>query len=756
MSKLKISQEQMIGVPELNRFQEFLSEEGFRKLFVQQSSGFGLVKNETLDPNFNNGKVIAGTNSGTIKILGLNAFDSNGRFLLGVEIDNLAVPEGQDLFVKATYSPTALEVGTVSIDENGTLTGIGTSFLSTLRQKPEFPSKIRLESVQNFLDYEVLEVVDDNNAILIGSSFVAEENLRYSIVGTFTPGFVPNPADKLIYEFDSVVDYEDNMTVSEVNTNVTFTLAKVRNDGGIVTIEDKREKVWSTKSDYENHKMDYFDNPYIGVEAVKFDNQFTDLSSNIVEIAWGLRSSNWSFSSSLREFVITNGQGGVLKRDAITTDFTPGSFNGWRVYYQSGKYSKIINSIIEAGAIKITVDKLNPSDLSLSQEIFICPDVEEVVLRVRSDDREISQVENRYVFPVFTPLAKLKLLVPSDFPYNYNLAYAYKNNNEYSDFKLLPDSNYLAESSFDANGILKSDPVQWEIKPYVSDPVEGYIQLIPNPNSYRTTIDRIDVGDKLGARLRELNNASPLITIAAGSDETNQYIQNNGEFVLSTNHIFNVLSANAKNGNTFTLYFRGPFQDGNGSFTFQIRQDYVNVGNPGTLLYQFTTGELQSGNAIFTAVYQSGAWILRRINESNIREDVGEIRMFSGTTSGKFNSSGLGISSRWLGWAVCNGQNGTPDLRQRFVAGYDPASAGWAMGNTGGANQVSLTQGQLPPHTHSTTLQVLTRGTGGSNTAGLPGQGGTPSNVVSSSTGSGDAHENRPAFYALAFVIKIN
>ena len=58
------------------------------------------------------------------------------------------------------------------------------------------------------------------------------------------------------------------------------------------------------------------------------------------------------------------------------------------------------------------------------------------------------------------------------------------------------------------------------------------------------------------------------------------------------------------------------------------------------------------------------------------------------------------------GWQACDGTNGTPDLRDRFVVG---AGTTYALGATGGANSVTLTTAQIPSHTH----------TGSSNTVNL-------------------------------------
>ena len=132
------------------------------------------------------------------------------------------------------------------------------------------------------------------------------------------------------------------------------------------------------------------------------------------------------------------------------------------------------------------------------------------------------------------------------------------------------------------------------------------------------------------------------------------------------------------------------------------------------------------------------------------------------------------------GWYLCNGANGTPDLRDRFVVG---AGSSYGVGATGGAASVALSTSNLPSHSytfsgttstggshqHSTLVSYEgSFGTISSGTAGIYGGSGfgardaTSSNGshshtfsgTTSSTGSGTAHENRPPYYALAYIMK--
>lgn len=82
-----------------------------------------------------------------------------------------------------------------------------------------------------------------------------------------------------------------------------------------------------------------------------------------------------------------------------------------------------------------------------------------------------------------------------------------------------------------------------------------------------------------------------------------------------------------------------------------------------------------------------------------------------GDPSGKFDASGAGIND-WLNIYLCNGDNGTPDLRGRVPVGVTnmfgavPLDAAvvspvYVLGTAIGANTVTLSTGQMPSHTHA-------------------------------------------------------
>lgn len=116
------------------------------------------------------------------------------------------------------------------------------------------------------------------------------------------------------------------------------------------------------------------------------------------------------------------------------------------------------------------------------------------------------------------------------------------------------------------------------------------------------------------------------------------------------------------------------------------------------------------------------------------------------------------------GWALCDGNNGTPNLTDRFVVG---AGSTYTVGAVGGEATHTLTTAELPSHDHSF-YAWSSSGSGGTHdylkaNVSSGGQVGKERGAVSrttstemvGSTGSGVAHENRPPYYALAYIMKL-
>jgi microcystin-dependent protein len=100
------------------------------------------------------------------------------------------------------------------------------------------------------------------------------------------------------------------------------------------------------------------------------------------------------------------------------------------------------------------------------------------------------------------------------------------------------------------------------------------------------------------------------------------------------------------------------------------------------------------------------------------------------------------------GWYLCNGSNGTPDLRDRFVICATEDDSGTAKTNVTGSLTVSG-NGTIPSHTHT----VSAIGSGNYIATMMPGsQTQSPSSLTTSAAGTGT--KNIAVYYALAFIMK--
>jgi hypothetical protein len=128
------------------------------------------------------------------------------------------------------------------------------------------------------------------------------------------------------------------------------------------------------------------------------------------------------------------------------------------------------------------------------------------------------------------------------------------------------------------------------------------------------------------------------------------------------------------------------------------------------------------------------------------------------------------IASIPSGWYLCNGSNGTPDLRDKFVVG---AGSAYAVAATGGsANAIvvahthtATTVSTQPAHTHNyeqfenggpdTVLSSNVDISGNYRTqTTTSAQPAITSTTTIDSTGSSGTNANLPPYYALAYIMK--
>lgn len=113
------------------------------------------------------------------------------------------------------------------------------------------------------------------------------------------------------------------------------------------------------------------------------------------------------------------------------------------------------------------------------------------------------------------------------------------------------------------------------------------------------------------------------------------------------------------------------------------------------------------------------------------------------------------------GWAICDGTRGTPNLRGKFVVGYDSTNTDYSVvGNSGGEAKHALVEGELAAHKHDFTVGTVgyaAAWNGSAEATRAPGQSRNNGDrtQVTVSKGSGIAHENRPPYYVVVYIMKL-
>lgn len=307
MSRLKFSSNLFLEVNELQRFNKFLEEDGWKRAMKAISKNFGIVENAS-NSYF---KVTARSGSNSVIVINAGiAFDSNMDAIVMTDDLELSVGNtGSNRWVILSRAVTNEEQGTVSINSDGSLSGIGTEFTKVLRGQPNFPVKVKFNSTSNNGEYEVVSVTSDTSALLSGS-FVNQSNIKYSVVGTFTPGFQPTEDNKMIYEYDSynieVVDSEDIPAVSEDE----FILAMISFDAsGSMNVSDERIRYM-------------FNNPY--TQSDESDNSTDPLVSLL---STGVVGGIHAVGSAAAEFELIMEHGYTVTKHELLTTSTSNTFN---------------------------------------------------------------------------------------------------------------------------------------------------------------------------------------------------------------------------------------------------------------------------------------------------------------------------------------------------------------------------------------------------------------------------------------------
>jgi len=729
---VNFSDDLFIGVEELNRFKQSIFEQGFKFNLQAIAKQFGIIKNDVLDATFSYFQVSNGSSANSIVLNEGYAFDANGDIIYqasnSAQVSVLNANIWQ--WVKISYQFNNIEQGTVSIggsvtsgsnSSGGTNTsimvGVGTEFTKILRGQPDYPTLIKFTNSVNYntAEYEVLEVIDDNNALIQGIFPVTETGLQYSIIGTFTPGAYPTSSQQQPFQYDSclitLVQEVINNTPPVLNTGYEFYVARINNttSSGII-IQDKR-------ADYlfKTIDLDFIDtidnnpNPLIGIENVRFDSSYTTQTKNIVELAWGFRSQNWTLNISNSTITLSAGTGGKYKTNY---NFNSGDFNGWRLYAPDGSYSKIVTSTLNGGAIILVVDSFDVNSYSpdggitflTNQFVVVTPDVEEIeiIFTPNPSDSETTNQIQRFAFQINEKIGRCDVLVYNSPTAAYVVTYRYKQFKRYSSEQLIPSDNligYYNESSFDSYGNLLSTGTTKVT--YISSLTTGFIILTLAPNAFKNFSTQVNLGDKKG--INNLTSLTGITNVELVVGVNYNYLLFTGNITLSGNVNINISLAGMANGNQFIIQFNCTTFNLN-DFTLTLNTRNVSTLTP---IKVFTIGDFYQmkntpNGIIVTATSDGTTWWLSQNYDLGLPNQV--IDLYNVAPSTLFDISGtkMGIVAGLFGYGIADGTtyNGitSPDLRSKFIAGLDPTNTPYnTPGNVGGNSSVTLIDANLPP-----------------------------------------------------------
>jgi len=196
-----------------------------------------------------------------------------------------------------------------------------------------------------------------------------------------------------------------------------------------------------------------------------------------------------------------------------------------------------------------------------------------------------------------------------------------------------------------------------------------------------------------------------------------------------------------------------------------------NVVTANRVLGSTSAGGVVSEVQVQTAMIADSAVTTAKINDESVTVakldpsinffPSGGIVMWSGT-----------IANIPTDWVLCDGTNGTPDLRNRFIvgahSGTNPGTTSQAgpgfsaitgaiaddyePGDTGGETAHQLSVNELPAHNHAYQLRsIYQQGSGPNAQTDMANNGNS---AETGNEGSNRYHENRPPYYALAYIMK--
>lgn len=451
MGKLKISSNLFLEVAELERFRKFIEDDGYKVFVKYLTKSFGIAQNS--DNTLFKVSVKSGS-SDTITVNAGVAFDSDLNIIFLNEDKEIQVENtGVKKWVVLSYASTNDEEGTVSISNQGVLSGNGTKFTDVLRGQPNFPTKITFTSSKNTTEYEVVEINSDTEAVLSGS-FTAENDLKYQVVGTFTPGFQPDDDEKKIYEYDSceieVVESEDEPTL----TDGQFLLASIDFSSDVMSVVDERSSYMFNSENVYANTTGIAENPFTALRS-------TTLKSDRildVQFEWGYKVQRYEMlNTSLNN--IFNILSGESKYIPSGTKIPDNVFASWRLVNRKNMTYVTIDSNQDSN---LYISKFNSELITNTDDDFvIIPPYQEIEIEAALSGTNYNDDDTNYMFKFSIENLKSRFIIPLEYLDTLvSLRYRMKSGTETTKFQNFAITQFtnvdgnaetLGNSSFEVN-----------------------------------------------------------------------------------------------------------------------------------------------------------------------------------------------------------------------------------------------------------------------------------------------------------------
>lgn len=215
-------------------------------------------------------------------------------------------------------------------------------------------------------------------------------------------------------------------------------------------------------------------------------------------------------------------------------------------------------------------------------------------------------------------------------------------------------------------------------------------------------------------------------------------------------------TANLSNYTTKTL-IKGPYVPSDPKIFADQQSKNVYREARAVLSEKSSVLQLQIKN---TNLYHIKDYISDTVSAADVKGAIRQIYDLEGNFLNNFDGSGLGISARYNGWALMNGQNGTPDAcgKAFITAGkYTDRNTGlvtnYRLGDTGGSISHTLTISEIPAHDH--VMPQVHQGQEYSADGGKTRNSKDASNPRTGMTGGGLAHNNMQPYLSIYSIIKI-